>query len=274
MASLRQAVDAERGDTPSLRGSPAFSRPLAAAGNSTDFLIYGNIRQIAKEILDQLDETGLEQYRDTAAPFVEPLESFLLGVAIEEDIVTFNTVVTFAAPTDAPTPENTPTLEPEALAPTAAPEVMVTPPPVVAVPAIPPPASTVAPVTNETDREALVALYDATDGPNWSNDTNWLSDRPIGEWHGVTTDRSGRVTEIDLSENRLSGTIPSELGRLANLQVLDLRINRLRGEIPSELGDLANLTNLGLSFNRLSGEIPPELGSPPTWNGWNSTPIS
>ena len=232
-----------------MRGSPAFSRPLAAAGNSTDFLIYGNIRQIAKEILDQLDETGLEQYRDTAAPFVEPLESFLLGVAIEEDIVTFNTVVTFAAPTDAPTPENTPTLEPEALAPTAAPEVMVTPPP----------ASTVAPVTNETDREALVALYDATDGPNWSNDTNWLSDRPIGEWHGVTTDRSGRVREILLSENGLSGEIPAELGSLANLLGLNLSENQLSGTIPSQLGGLSNLTELALNDNQLSGCVSDSL---------------
>ena len=50
----------------------------------------------------------------------------------------------------------------------------------------------------ETDREALVALYNAADGPNWSNNTNWLSDEPSGEWHGVRTDRSGRVLSLSL----------------------------------------------------------------------------
>ena len=50
----------------------------------------------------------------------------------------------------------------------------------------------------ETDREALVALYEVTDGANWRSNDNWLSDRPIGEWHGVTTDRSGRVTKLSL----------------------------------------------------------------------------
>ena len=29
-----------------------------------------------------------------------------------------------------------------------------------------------------TDREALVALHNATDGPNWDYDNDWLSDAP------------------------------------------------------------------------------------------------
>ena len=37
----------------------------------------------------------------------------------------------------------------------------------------------------ENDRAALVALYNATDGPNWSHNTNWLSDLPISKWDGV-----------------------------------------------------------------------------------------
>ena len=43
-----------------------------------------------------------------------------------------------------------------------------------------------------TDRAALVVLHNATDGPNWNINTNWLSDRPIGEWHGVTNELTGR----------------------------------------------------------------------------------
>lgn len=103
MTSLREAVEAERGDIPSLRESPAFSRPLEAAGNVTDLMIYGNIRRIFQEVIGQLDETELEEYGETAKPFVEPLEAFLLGVAVEEDLVTISAVITFAAPNTAST---------------------------------------------------------------------------------------------------------------------------------------------------------------------------
>ena len=113
----------------------------------------------------------------------------------------------------------------------------------------------------ETDREALVALFNATGGPNWTRNDNWLSDVPISEWEQVTTDDNGRVTELELGGNLLSGGIPPELGNLENLTVLALLGNHLTGEIPPELGNLTNLTELWLSFNQLSGEIPPELGN-------------
>ena len=111
----------------------------------------------------------------------------------------------------------------------------------------------------------LVALYNATDGPSWSNTNswNWLSDAPLEEWHGVTTDDSGGVTELRLSHNRLSGNIPAKLGSLSNLKVLELSHNQLSGEIPPELGSLPNLEELDLSNNKLNGEMPPELGSLP-----------
>ena len=96
------------------------------------------------------------------------------------------------------------------------------------------------------DRDALVALYNATDGANWTNNTNWLGDAPIGQWYGVTTNASGRVTELDLKENWLSGTIPPALGNLANLTILVLYNNQLSGTIPSALGNLANLQRLFL----------------------------
>ena len=124
-----------------------------------------------------------------------------------------------------------------------------TPPP----PPRPPPAIS-------TDRAVLVALYNATDGPNWRNDTNWLSDRPLRAWHGVTTDNNGRVTRLELRGNRLSGEIPASLGSLSNLKTLDLSGNRLSGEIPASLGSLSNLAGLDLNVNELTGNIPAELG--------------
>ena len=71
----------------------------------------------------------------------------------------------------------------------------------------------------ETDRAALVALYNATGGPNWRRNNNWLSDVPISEWEDVGTDGNGRVTVLCLRENELSGEIPPELGNLANLEI-------------------------------------------------------
>ena len=141
------------------------------------------------------------------------------------------------------------------LAATAACSDELTEPPVEAVPAA---ADGFA--TTGGDRAVLVALYEATDGPNWTKNDSWLTDAPLGGWHGVSTDASGRVQELWLYDNNLAGEIPSELGDLANLEVLSLGGNGLTGEIPPELGDLANLEKLSLSYNGLAGEIPAELG--------------
>ncbi len=144
-------------------------------------------------------------------------------------------------------------------APTA-PPVMPAPPPTLA--AVAAPAPTVSPLSGsvETDRAALEALYEATDGDSWYNVNNWLSSKPLNQWQGVETDPYGRVIGLYLYENLLSGELPSELGDLSALQELYLHNNQLSGEIPPELGDLSNLQELHLYANQLSGEIPPELG--------------
>ncbi len=120
------------------------------------------------------------------------------------------------------------------------------------------------------ERTALVALYEATDGPNWSNSDNWLTDAPLGDWYGVRTDGSGRVVSLNLSgewdsENPgwivhgLSGPIPPDLANLAQLRSLNLWGNALSGPIPVELGSLVNLEWLYLGANNLNGPIPVEL---------------
>ena len=133
-----------------------------------------------------------------------------------------------------------------------------------------PPLPTIGPTSAETDREVLVAFYKATGGENWNESDNWLSDAPLGEWHGVVTNDDGRVTELVLAAKGLSGEIPPELGNLSNLTRLYLFQNKLSGEIPPELGSLSNLEQLTLGENELSGEIPAELGS--LSNDWESCP--
>ncbi len=136
----------------------------------------------------------------------------------------------------------------------------------------------------QTECEALVALYNSTNGTNWSNNTSWLQTNTPCNWYGVTCE-GGNVTEITLYYNQLEGIIPNkisdisslkilslngnqlsgkvitELGYLNNLQSLYLDGNQLTGTIPSELGNLSNLQVLSLQFNQLSGSIPPELGN-------------
>ncbi len=72
----------------------------------------------------------------------------------------------------------------------------------------------------QEDSLALVALYQTTDGANWSDNTNWLTG-PVSMWHGVTVTQD-RITRLALNSNHLSGIIPPELGNLANLKILSL----------------------------------------------------
>ena len=121
--------------------------------------------------------------------------------------------------------------------------------------------SSCAPEDSLEDREVLVKLYDALDGENWTNNANWLNERPIREWYGVTNDASGRVNGLLLDGNELTGELPAELGSLSNVQRLELGNNKLTGEIPTELGSLSNVQRLELGNNKLTGEIPTELGN-------------
>jgi hypothetical protein len=118
---------------------------------------------------------------------------------------------------------------------------------------------------------ALQAIYNSTSGSKWYYNFNWMGS--VGtecSWYGVICDeKENHVTELDLNANRLSGTIPSEIGDLGYLTILLLgnsgdvggyRYNQLTGDIPAEIGNLVNLTELDFSYNQLSGEIPTEVG--------------
>lgn len=110
-----------------------------------------------------------------------------------------------------------------------------------------------------SDRAALIALYDATDGPNWT--TTWDLGQPMSSWYGVTLNGEGCVIELNLENNQLSGFIPSELGQLSLLTEINLRRNSFSFSfIPPEFGQLTSLTTLNLDHCNIGGTIPEELG--------------
>lgn len=113
--------------------------------------------------------------------------------------------------------------------------------------------------TSADDYNALVALYNNTNGANWTN--TWDLNADISTFYGVTLDANNRVVGISLENNNLVGTLPAEIGDLSNLDALSLQSNQLSGLIPSELSNLSNLQNLILYDNQLSGNIPSTLGS-------------
>ena len=110
-----------------------------------------------------------------------------------------------------------------------------------------------------TDREVLEAIYHAMGGPNWRKSANWLSDRPLRSWEGVSVDENGGVRILNLHSNYLIGALPPEIGYLSSLNVyLRLSQNSITS-IPPEIGRLHRLRELHLGSNRLR-ELPPEIG--------------
>ncbi len=110
-----------------------------------------------------------------------------------------------------------------------------------------------------SERAALVALYNSTNGASWTNKSNWLS-ADENSWLGVVV-TGCRVTNLSLTNNNLSGPLPTEMGDLTQLQTLQLWSNNLTGTIPNSIGNLSNLIELDLNNNKLTGAIPSAVGT-------------
>ena len=117
------------------------------------------------------------------------------------------------------------------------------------------------PEPESSDRIALMTLYGETGGSSWINGDHWLTDAPLGSWHGIVADGEDRVIAIDLPNNNLIGELPQEgLEVLDRLTRLNLSGNHLAGAMPPGLGLLNLLTELDLSHNQFSGPVPRSLG--------------
>lgn len=93
-----------------------------------------------------------------------------------------------------------------------------------------------------------------------------LSSITITDWNGISGEIPRCITTlsflriIDLSGNRISGTLPAEIGKLQQLTRLTVADNLITGAIPPSLTAVTGLTHLDLRNNRISGPIPQGLG--------------
>ena len=139
-----------------------------------------------------------------------------------------------------------------------------------------------APDFEAIERAALIDLYNAAQGDNWTNNTNWCSDKPVSEWYGVDTNHKGRVITLDLLNNGLvckdvpesltnlkeleylnirttSTAFPNNILKLKNLYYIEWTLDGYTGPLPKEICNLQNLGHLGISGDFTS--FPEELGN-------------
>ena len=121
---------------------------------------------------------------------------------------------------------------------------------------------TIAPApSRQLDSLALVAIYNASDGANWTKN-KWELDEPIDTWSAVTV-TDGRVTALKLSTSGVIAkewTLPAEIGDLTELTDLRINSNKLTGELPESLYDLAKLENLYFQNDNLTGSLSSKIG--------------
>lgn len=120
------------------------------------------------------------------------------------------------------------------------------------------------------ERQALIDLYNSTNGDGWANNSGWktppLQDgfaMPGSEesWFGIAIESTNHVSSIMLGSNGLAGTIPASISNLSYLKELNLYTNQLTGTIPISIGLLQYLETLDMGNNQLSGSIPTEIGN-------------
>ncbi len=92
------------------------------------------------------------------------------------------------------------------------------------------------------ERETLMAIYNAMDGPHWQAIlNNWNDNTALKDWSFVTTNEKGCVTELVFKYTSVKGQIPPEIGQLKMLRKLDFGWRQLNSTIPPEIGQLKNL---------------------------------
>ena len=126
-------------------------------------------------------------------------------------------------------------------------------------------ASFAASAVTPAERQALIDLYNSTNGATWTTKTNWNGGAGTEcTWFGVQCfpAANGNVIKIDLTNNNLTGTLPpaASIAALDQLAILELPSNHIGGTIPS-FAALTQLATLDLSVNQFTGSLPAGLSS-------------
>ena len=103
--------------------------------------------------------------------------------------------------------------------------------------------------SEQVERLALIELYNKSGGTSWRNTTGWSSSEPLNNWYGITIE-NGRVTELSLPSNGLTGQVSGEIGNFTELTVLNLAGNTLTGALPDEILSLSELKELRVNGNK------------------------
>lgn len=109
-------------------------------------------------------------------------------------------------------------------------------------------AQTQDPIPQE-EKQALVDLFNATDGPNWNKYRRWDLSADVTKWKGVKI-KDGHVIELNLSGFKLRGAIPASISKLTHVENLFLQNNQISGPLPQELFTLPNVKLLYMSNQR------------------------
>ncbi len=109
------------------------------------------------------------------------------------------------------------------------------------------------PVACDNDLQWLRMMYESTDGTHWKTAWNVESDTIEGNWHGVTFDVNGNVTDISLASNGLAGTLKGNDTGLPYLRSMNLSDNYITSISPSFATGCPSLDDVDLSNNMITG---------------------
>ncbi|KAL3902481.1 MAG: hypothetical protein SGARI_005814 [Bacillariaceae sp.] len=113
------------------------------------------------------------------------------------------------------------------------------------------------------ERFIMANFYFATNGDQWENSYNFLSENDVCDWnagsdgegnfHGVFCKDDGKIYLLDFTENGLSGSIPGDIGWLTNAEQFGVQGNSIGGTLPPSFGIMREMEMIDLSFNKLHG---------------------
>jgi Leucine-rich repeat (LRR) protein len=118
------------------------------------------------------------------------------------------------------------------------------------------------------------AQYEGVPNPGWTRKDYWLTNKGVCSWYGVECpprmvngkmvtryDDNMPIVGLNLTSNRMYGTLPPEFKGLDSMEYLDFSDNRMHGTMPPQMGSLYALKQLYMYRNDMTGQLPAELGS-------------